>query len=290
MSNTSKALDLDAEVEKIRCESTNIHEVLVGLRSLWKSIGIYVTLNNYPANFKDKVSNSHNSPKGYKQNWRGVPEIVKGYPGWSGNWAGTINVDKEIWKKEITFRHLRDGKIINKKCRIPRVEWIKTCNGSSGSKFSIEGILFLYDFPKMKKEFENRGEDFKIIEYEYLDAIEEYYRRFQREKSDYIEQEQAVKKLQDYKTKLTKLTSIVIEKESEAKEYFASQFCKNYNKPLPIPKKLRPGNDEQIKGMVLGTVYDSAKVMPKLQNVTDRIEALSEELDAYFTERPEMFM
>lgn len=34
--------------------------------------------------YTDMVSNSHSAPVGYPQNWRGEPNLPKGYPGWNG--------------------------------------------------------------------------------------------------------------------------------------------------------------------------------------------------------------
>ena len=102
---TKKLNTFDAAIEDIRVTAKTVPELLDRIQTFLRTQDIELTFTSTPYQWSDCVSNSHNSPKGYKQNWCGQGDaegIPKGYPGWQGSWKGSIKYISKT--KEITFR------------------------------------------------------------------------------------------------------------------------------------------------------------------------------------------
>lgn len=142
------------DVEYIRNNAKSLDDIIRMTTEFLAKRDIDITFNSFPTKYSKMVSNSHNSPRGKPQNWCGRGDkdgIPKGYPGWTGRWNGTI-VNNGVYKdgKEISLGDLNDhwDKLGF------RLDFIQTGTGGPGVNFSIEGILFVEDFPLIFAEME----------------------------------------------------------------------------------------------------------------------------------------
>lgn len=73
--------------------ATSPEHLLQMIEKLFYDNGIKITFENYPSSYSDCCSNSHRSPKDYKQNWcHKHKDLPRGYPGFYGRWEGKIEV------------------------------------------------------------------------------------------------------------------------------------------------------------------------------------------------------
>lgn len=130
--------------ERILEESENFADVIEILVEDIKQLGIKLSFTGYPNVTSETVSNSHNAPKGYPQNWRREDDKPKGYPGVHGRWAGMVElIDNSYFKSVPTFSDITS-----------LFQFIKTGTGSTGKDFHVSGMMFVYDFPRMKELYE----------------------------------------------------------------------------------------------------------------------------------------
>lgn len=135
-----------AGMDYVRNNATSIEHAMKLMVEYCKGLGIKLTFEQYPKHFGD-VSNSHRSPKGFPTNWgRNEGSIPSSYPGWSGNWVGTIK-----GKCPMRNCHRRGYNDIDTSCLFEHmVNGFHTGTGNPGGpKFQISGEVFIYDFPKM---------------------------------------------------------------------------------------------------------------------------------------------
>lgn len=126
---------------------TSVDDFITKLIKYYDDRDIELVFNQYPCNWSDSVSNTHNAPKGRPRNFSSDETKPKGYPGWSGRWEGTIKYKNS--NKEITLSDI-SGAWSNDKGFYP----IRTGTGCAASKFSISGMLFIEDFPLMYEAME----------------------------------------------------------------------------------------------------------------------------------------
>lgn len=148
-------------IHRARNEATSIHnfvELIVKYSKEW--YGIEVGFKEYPNGTLKPLSSSHNSPVGCPQNWGGhgdKDEIPRTYLGWQGRWEGqAVGTVPNLGTVDYgTFRRPKEQADLG----FLRVVFpgINTGTGCPGDKFSIEGKLFLHDFPKIVEEYKSRN-------------------------------------------------------------------------------------------------------------------------------------
>lgn len=277
---------ISSELEKIRTTSENIHEVVQRLTKLWELIGIKVVFTSYPSEFTYSVSNSHNAPKGYSQNWKRESDKPEGYPGWTGVWKGTITTtDSKSWGTSLAFRNLI-GSWGNKK--LPSCTWIKTGTGSSGIDFNISGMLFLYDFPLMHKQFCDNKEEFKVLEKDYNNAIKKYHNKFLSARDNYIKTSPLNITLQELTKELEERLQDLNAYKVKMHNYHASKFCENYKVVVPkMPSMFI--DDKAVREFITDTSYSNAIALPELSSTIQHIKSLSEKIENFVNTNPENF-
>ena len=286
--NTSEFKRLEAEIEDIRVTSRSIHEVVKRLQDLWLSVGVKVTFTEYPQRFSDKVSNTHNAPAGYPQNWRQEADKPKGYPGWSGNWIGTVEVrEGSKIKKGIYFSDVVNDSWGNS--HLPQVPWLQTGGGGGGESFHYSGMLFIYDFPAMNAEFEANGGHFQVMQREYCDSVDKYRQVFRRQQDLYVdnshENRACTKMLKD----LDEVMKRVRKMQKQARDHHSANFAINYDVPLAQPTSIFV--DDRLVGATNALVnYNKTTPLPELESTITYIEELSTAIDDYKEEHPEVFI
>lgn len=275
-------------IEDIRVTSKSVHEVVDRLVAFWKDKGINVYIEDYPTSFDHRVSNSHNSPAGYPQNWGGKGDLPRGYPGWRGIWKGTVEViDKKRWGSSLYFSDMVGS--WGRYKGLPVVSWVKTGSGGGGDSFRYDGMLFLYDFPSMYDEYKiNNEKYYQLVKDDYNFALQEYQRKYKqlRDEAVYTTPEvQSAKKLAE----LTKtLAQNAKGAEEKAIKYATNKFNKDMPANIPTPTSIFTESD-YVKAII--TDRDSTKIEPpELEAIKNRLRVLSEELKTFMETTPEMFV
>ena len=131
--------------DSVRLEAETYDEIWeLLIRYSKEHLGLRLELDCVPDRFSDKVSNTHGCPIGGVTNWRCEGNLPKGYPGWTGRFEGRVS-----GKKGVDLHALFYGRF---SCDLPfSFAGFHTGTGCPGSKFSIEGYIFLSDFPKVEK-------------------------------------------------------------------------------------------------------------------------------------------
>ena len=286
--NTSEFKRLEAEIEDIRVTSRSIHEVVKRLQDLWLSVGVKVTFTEYPNTFSDKVSNTHNAPQGYPQNWRQEADTPKGYPGWSGTWSGTVAVlEGSKVKKGIYF-----SDVVNDtwgKGHLPNIPWFNTGSGGGGENFQYSGMLFIHDFPKMNEEFEANGGHFQVMQREYCDTVDKYRREFKRHQDNAVEYSPENKTCTKMLKDLDDLMKNVRKMQKQAREHYASKFVQSYDVQLKQPTSIFI-DDKLLEATNTLVSYNKTTPLPELESTVTYIEDLSTAIDDYKEEHPEVFI
>lgn len=137
---------LKKEANDIRLTSTSLSEVIERTaKFMKKQYGVDIVFDSYPNKLGMEYI-SHNSPIGVKTVWgnsdsKGLPTS---YLAFKGRWAGIITKDG----KEVSF-----GSYIGTFKRDHLINFLHTGSGSSGSKFSMDGCIFLQDFPLLEEQY-----------------------------------------------------------------------------------------------------------------------------------------
>lgn len=283
---------LQAEIEDIRTTSSNIHEVVDRLKKLWLSMGIKVTFSSYPNTFAHQVSNTHSAPKGYPQNWSRDPDKPRGYPGWSGNWIGTVEiVDKEKYKcNKVWFSDLITGKWSSSEQKpIPAVPWLHTGSGGGGDTFHFDGRLYIYDFPKMREEFEASGGIYEVMKKDYYDAVKSYRLLFKRHQNEYVNSHKESADCAKLLEQLSKLTETVVTIQKQVQDHYTAKFAESYDVKLPTYKTVFL-DDKLIEAVSNEVNYDKATPLPELASTEKYIRELSQQVQDYREKHPEVFI
>jgi hypothetical protein len=287
--------EFSKELQEIRETSVSIHEVVLRVVELWRKFGVNVNFNSYPSVFSMQVRNTHDSPKGYPRNWESKPGLPKGYPGWQGRWIGTIEIvdPKKLGNHYAYFQDLCGvwGQCGN----LEGVTFFKIgcdggCGGGGGENdFSYSGMMFLYDFPKMHKEFIDNGEEYKVLESEYNTSISDYKKVFLELCREHVEKNPEYVKLS---ATIEEMKKSIIELE-HAKSKFADsirqKFTENYDVPIPTPTSIFV-NDGVVMSTVCNTQRKGAKVHPKMDELMDYMGSLALKIKTYKDDNPELFI
>lgn len=275
-------------IEDIRVTSKSIHEVVKRLKAMWLENGIEVNFSAYPDNFNYVVSNSHNSPTGYKQNWGGKDELPRGYPGWSGQWSGHVKViDQERWGETMYFSDLRDS-YHRTKGSLPPIPWLKTGSGGGGDSFRFSGMLFMYDFPEMHKEFKDAGEEFTVLKEEYSDSVAAYKTRYNKERELYIKQAALAQKIKDIKDVAASVNSDIQKALKKVSDHLHGEFTADYTDEIPLPESIFVDDSLVASAHHLKTATKTPP--PNLKGFHARIENIAKSLGDYIKNNPEVMI
>lgn len=286
--DTSEFKRLKAEIEDIRVTSRSIHEVVKRLQDLWLSVGVKVTFTSYPQNFNYKVSNTHNSPMGYPQNWRREADKPEGYPGWQGSWEGTVEVlEGSKIKKGIYFSEVVNDAWSNH--RLPQVPWLQTGSGGGGESFRYSGMLFIYDFPMMNAEFEASGGKFEVMQREYCDAVRKYQQEFKRHQDKFVEYSHENSACDKMLKDLDDLMKDVRKMQKQARDHYSAKFSAQYEVQLAQPTSIFV-DDKLLEATNTLVNYNKTTPLPELRSTVASIEELSIAIDDYKKEHPEVFI
>lgn len=282
--------EFSKELQEIRETSASIHEVVMRVVELWRKFGVNVNFNSYPSAFSMQVSNTHNSPKGYPQNWESKPGLPKGYPGWQGRWTGTIEIvdTKKLGNHYASFQDL---------CRtwgqcgnLDGVTFFKTgCGGGGKSDFSYSGMMYLYDFPKMHKEFIDNGEEFNVLESEYNTSIEDYRKVFLELSRQHVEKNAEYVKVSKMIEDLNKTIDELVQAKSKFADSIRQKFTESYDVPIPTPTSIFV-NDGVVMSAVCNTQRKGVKVHPKMDELMDYMSSLALKIKTYKDDNPELFI
>lgn len=269
-----KELKLRDGFEEIRLSAKSVDEIITRLVQCYKENGIEITFTEYPGRWSETVSNSHNTPKGYPSNWCGRGDdkgIPRGYPGWSGNWKG------EIIKG--TSKYFSDIK----------PQWLKTGTGGGGQNFRYDGMLFLYDFPEMYKEWEAEGGVIKQKCDAFNKSLTEIHSNHKKERDSFINADESVIEI---KSKIEKMRLIQAQL-----DIFKNELIQNATKrfheanPVNIPEISSAFISYQKLNEVQKYIEEGKSI--KLTDVKASIlksEKLFKEVLEYYEAHPEIFI
>lgn len=282
---------IDEKIEEIRVTAENPHHLIEMLQALWLEYGIKVTFNSYPSNFDLMVSNSHNSPRGYNQNWRdhgdeqGTP---KGYPGWVGSWKGTVEIinNKLTNRKTEYFSSLLGGGWGG----LMNCWFIQTGSGGCGNDFSYGGMLFLYDFPKMHDEFIMSGGEYDLLNDQYHDTVKSYNAKYNKELKNTICFNKESIKLKSLQEQLKKSSDILYKMNDQLNSSITNEFNEQYKVVLSLPKSAFDKDNEEVMKTRCKVQSKKSIVHPELDKIFKNIESLVKQIDGYKDEHPELFI
>jgi len=269
-------------IETIRQSATSIHDLISKITNFLDSIGIEIIFTDYPTTWSDLVSNSHNAPRGYEQNWGSEPSKPKGYPGWTGRWKGSIkhkNSNKEVRLSDLT--HSQGNPVMH-------IPFMHTGSGCTGQNFSIEGKLYLYDFPLMYKTWVEEGKEYEYMLQEYSPIIHKLREEYHNCQSSYITNDPLVASINTTIGEVTTLLSDLKDQQSNIIAYKKNEFV--INNPLKLPSILHMATDPLVVKQLVkdSTSKDIASV--KLNNYAKELLVLSEKLITYKSNNPEYFI
>ena len=282
--------EFSKELQEIQETSASIHEVVMRVVELWRKYGVNVNFSSYPSAFSMHVRNTHDSPKGYPQNWGSKPGLPKGYPGWEGRWAGTVEII-DPKKSGISSVSLLDlcgtwGQCGNLDC----VTFFKPGCGGGGTKgFSYSGMMFLYDFPKMHKEFIDNGEEYKVLESGYNTSISDYRKAFLELCREHVEKNPEYVKISKMIEDLNKSIDELVHAKSKLADSIRQQFTESYDVPIPKPTSIFV-NDGVVMSTVCNTQRVGAKVHPKMEELMTYVSELASKIGTYKGDNPELFI
>jgi hypothetical protein len=284
-------------IEDIRVTSKTIHKVIKRLKDLWLKIGIRVSFNSYPGTFLYSIPNTHNSPKGFPQNFERKSDKPLGYPGWRGRWCGTIEILEvnKVKCKRLSFTDLVSGdlpffKDISTSDK-PRIHWIKTGTGSSSNnhKFEYDGIMFIQDFPAMYQEFVDNGEDFKASKHEYMKKVDEYHAEFHRLKKDNSSNHPSIIYINELETELRWLLRDLTKTKEMVVDRIDNDFKKKYEIKLDDPGSILV-QDHYVMEYMCDTDYMNDTPHPDLESTVLYIRKIQNKIREYIDTNPEEFI
>lgn len=265
-------------VKDIQTTSKNVPELLSRLAAYLRTVNIELTINSYPDKWSNCASNSHSAPAGYEENWCGMKNsagVPNGYPGWTGRWEGTIKYLTST--KETYFSLLRD-----------RIPFIHTESGCSGANFSIEGKLFLYDFPTMHEEWKGSGAEFNLIGDEFTLTLSKLKSEYVKATCSWIEQQKDSIAIAVLKKELYELSSLLTKVSVASNSYYNSVY-RNEN-PLTIPEL--PSAFVDLKEYQLTKNLQVIKQIdkPDIDILYNKAFTLAATLNTYKTKHAEYFI
>jgi hypothetical protein len=220
------------KAKKIRLTSKSINEVIENLKELFLEYGIKIAFHNYPSTFSIAVCNSHKAPIGYKTNWgKQKGDVPTSYPGFERRWSGNIEVvDKAKAKTVFSGNHPSFGDITD------IVDFLCTGSGNSGDNFSIDGMLWLYDFPLINEEYNSEYNVQRVVISEnYNLALDNFERKYHQAQIKEIKTNAMNIELDNQRRVLEQcLDTLKIAKQSNI-EFAKNKFNSEYYQTLELP-------------------------------------------------------
>lgn len=282
------------EIEEIRQTATSPEHLIQLVEEFLLSKGIKITFFDYPSRFNMSVSNSHNSPRGYKRNWGGRGDkdgIPRGYPGWSGRWEGKIEViDPTILGIKKNDVDLYDLNYLHNDGTPLDLWFIQTSGGSFGSKFSMSGMLWLYDFPKMYEEFTQGENEFDFLVDEYTDAIKQYHDYYTKERVKFIDQSSTSRQIKDLQRELDDLQSSLRQVSSTNKQYLTEKYNSEHGYKIELPPTAFLKNADMLKGIHGDLSHREFPPEADIPGAVKKINAISNKINYYIGRNPEDFI
>lgn len=284
-------LDIEKNIEDIRCTSTSIVEVVERLKTYLLTLGIKLHFSRYPDTYSTLVRNGYNAPAGYKTNFGRSPSIPTGYPGWSGSWVGQLEVvDSSILgiSKKVYFTDLLRGAV----CKELKVPFIHTGGGGEGSDsdFRYEGMFFVYDFPKIHEKYLAEGGAISDLSHHYSQVVGDYFDKLNTERSHKVSWDPKVRKLGDLKKQAQDLIKVFEDATLLREKDVRSQFNESYEVPLPLPPDPFCADSDTLKKIQSATYSEKAKPAPELKAYANTLNELVAQMNKLKTENPEYFL
>lgn len=285
-------LDIKNRVEQIRCEATSVEDLVFSIKDYLLELGVEIVFTSYPSCYSEVVSNSHSAPRGYERNGGQTKAAPIGYPGWTGRWEGSIKViDPTILgtSKCLSFWEITRGGI-SARAKELNFWYLNTGTGTSGDTFSIEGRLYLYDFPKMHKEYIDNGGAITDLAQEYVQVLDIYRKAYDKKLQQSIKENSTLKQILQLSDQCKKLEESMYNLHRKYIDRFITDFNKAYNvKPPKVPgafvhNKLLAETFQQI------AYADNAAPLPQLQSFIDKLEELTNKMSLLQEKNPEYFL
>ena len=282
-------LDIEKNIEDIRCTSTSVVEVIERLKTYLLTLGIKLTFTRYPDSYDELIRNSYKVPKGHRQNYSRCPDTPTGYPGWSGRWEGQVEVvDPSILNtsKHIYFTEVLNGGV-HKKLKIP---FIHTGGGGGGNDFSFDGMFFVYDFPKMYEKYLTEGGAISELSNHYSGVVDDYFTTLDSERTIAIRSDPLVLELTRLNKQSQNLKQALELAIGLRQKDVKAKFNEDYEVPLPLPPDPFCADSDTIQKIQSATFSGTAKPAPKLEEYTKKLTELVEQMNNLKTENPEYFL
>jgi hypothetical protein len=201
--------------ETIMSDAESFSDVIEILIDGLQTLGVKLSFTTYPNQFSYLVSNSHNAPKGYPKNWSGDSDLPKGYPGVTGRWAGTVKlINNSYFGRIPSFSDLTS-----------LFPFIETGTGGVGCNFSVSGMMFVYDFPRIKQLFEQDiDKQVKLLTGTYCNKIIDIGKKHEKLRREYIRSNENMCKVEKTLSTLKQLTSDLTKTKLEMQTQLANKF------------------------------------------------------------------
>jgi len=259
--------------EKMRREATNIHDLLDSYVKYFAKQDIIITFESYPDRWDDCVSNSHNAPNGYSENWCGRDKDTPiGYPGWRGTWKGTIKSKN----REDDMSNLFPG-------------YFKTGTGSGGQNFRIEGVIFLYDFPQMHEEWKTNKGEVKQMANTFNSEIQHLNAEFNKKLNIHINKNNTILDIENTISDINTL----INKIRESRDVIKSQLSKEFHEKniFNIPNIDSAFINYEKLSKIGVSIQNSLSVEDEdIQFHVKKINVLHNMIYEYYNRHPEIFL
>lgn len=259
-------------------EAENFADVIEILVEDIKQLGIKLSFTGYPNIFSESVSNSHNVPTGYSKNWRRDADKPKGYPGVNGRWHGKVElIDKTYFKNAPTFGDLPS-----------MFPFIKTGSGSCGEEFSQGGMMFVYDFPKIKELYEQDIDaQVSLLSNQYCNKIIDIGKKHDNLRREYIRTNEVMQEIEKNIITLQKLTADLTKVKIELETQLGHKF--NEENKLKLDKAPQHFIKEDPRHELI-CANSSTHSNEEMVLLAEQANAIKKKMDELISNFPENFI
>ena len=211
-----------SELDDIRLTSTSLAEVLIRCNKyLEKYYKVSMDYTSYP----DKLgyeSITHNSPIGVKTIWsnKNPDNLPTSYLAFRGRWKGTV--------KKVGDGAVKTGFGDYIGTFGQKIPFLHSGTGSSGKEFSIDGCMFLQDFPLIEKQH-NELTELKLKRDAYSERALNVKEEYQRAMKDALDSDAEIVEImnvkQELESKLSMLKEYLDEKTAEKVEFYHPNYA-----------------------------------------------------------------
>jgi len=261
--------------ETIISNAESFYDVIEILIDGLQALGVKISFTSYPNQYSDLVSNTHNAPKGYPSNCGSKSDLPKGYPGVIGRWSGTVElINDSYFSRTPSF-----GDIAS------LFPFLKTGTGGVGCNFSISGMMFVYDFPRMKELFkQDIDKQVKLLTNAYCSKVEAINKKHAQERTKYIQSNAKMISIDTLIGELTELTK----KSNDIKMALRSELHKKFNEENNIKLEKAPQHfikdDPRHELICANSSTHSSSEINKLAAQANEIKKQMDELISNFPE------